>query len=87
MGRAGIKPPAILAEAKLLLLGDLLGLLRSLLYCALCLLRLLRLLSFLGHVALLSEMTYSLRALGNRNALHPEYTNTFKKTASRLRKC
>jgi len=44
-------------EAKLLLLGDLLGLLRSLLYCALCLLRLLRLLSFLGHVALLSEMT------------------------------
>ena len=29
----------------------------------------------------------SLRALGNRDALHPEYTNTFKKTASRLRKC
>lgn len=43
-----------LKEAKLLLLGDLLGLLRSLLHCAL---RLLRLLSFLGHVALLSEMT------------------------------
>ena len=37
----------------LLLLGDLAGLLRSLLHCAL---RLLRLLSFLGHVALLSEI-------------------------------
>ena len=33
------------------------------------------------------EMTYSLRAPGNRNALHSEYTNKFKKTASRLRKC
>ena len=41
-------------ESLLLLLGDLAGLLRSLLHCAL---RLLRLLSFLGHVALLSEMT------------------------------
>lgn len=29
----------------------------------------------------------SLRALGNRDALHPEYTNASKKTASRLRKC
>ena len=29
----------------------------------------------------------SLRALGNRDALHPEYTNTSKKTASHLRKC
>ena len=66
----------------LLLLGDLAGLLRSLLHCAL---RLLRLLSFLGHDAL--RCSVSLRALGNRNALHPEYTNTFKKTASRLRKC
>ena len=30
---------------------------------------------------------YLLRALGNRDARHPEYTNTAKKTASRLRKC
>jgi hypothetical protein len=28
----------------------------------------------------------SLRAFGNRNALHSEYTNTSKKTASPLRK-
>ena len=28
-----------------------------------------------------------MRALGNRNALHPEYTNTSKKTLSCLRKC
>jgi hypothetical protein len=41
-----------LQKAKLLLLGDLAGLLRSLLHCALRLLRLLCLLSFLGHVAL-----------------------------------
>jgi hypothetical protein len=66
----------------LLLLGDLAGLLRSLLHCAL---RLLRLLSFLGHDAL--RCSVSLRALGNRNALHPEYTNTSKKTVSALRKC
>jgi hypothetical protein len=32
-------------------------------------------------------MALSLRALGNRNALHPEYTNTSKKTVSGLRKC
>src|SRR5207245_10082571 len=41
-----------LQKAKLLLLGDLASLLRSLLHCALRLLRLLCLLSFLGHVAL-----------------------------------
>ena len=69
----------------LLLLGDLAGLLRSLLHCAL---RLLCLLSFLGHVALLMyEMALLLRALGNRDALHPEYTNASKKTLSCLRKC
>ena len=66
----------------LLLLGDLAGLLRSLLHCALRLL-----LRFLSHSALRCEMAYSLRAFGNRNALHSEYTNTWKKTVSRLRKC
>ena len=47
--------------------------------------------AFLAFLAMLpsdvSEMAYSLRALGNRNALHPEYTNTLKKTVSGLRKC
>jgi hypothetical protein len=42
--------------------------------------------AFLAFLAMLpsdvSEMAYSLRALGNRNALPPEYTNTLKKTVS-----
>ena len=78
-GRAGIKAAGHFQASLLLLLRDLAGLLRSLLHCAL---RFLRLLSFLSHSALrCSEMAYSLRALGNRDALHPEYTNTTKKTA------
>src|SRR5215813_12460898 len=65
------------ASDLLLLLGDLAGLLRSLLHCAL---RLLRLLRFLGHVALrYVRWLCSLRAFGDRDALHPKYTNTTKK--------
>jgi hypothetical protein len=69
-----IRLPAISVRRDLLLLGDPAGLLRSLLHCALRLL-----LRFLSHIALRFEMASSLRAFGNRNARHSEYTNTSKK--------
>jgi hypothetical protein len=69
----------------LLLLRDLAGLLRSLLHCAL---RLLCLLSFLRHVALqCSEMALFAACTRESKCTTSEYTNTSKKTASRLRKC
>src|SRR5205823_11489282 len=51
----------------LLLLGDLAGLLRSLLHCAL---RLLCLLSFLGHVALLMLVRWLIRCVHSGIEMH-----------------
>src|SRR5205823_14594846 len=54
-------------ESLLLLLGDLAGLLRSLLHCAL---RLLCLLSFLGHIALLMLVRWLIRCVHSGIEMH-----------------